>query len=233
MELAAQDAVDAADQSWDPLRPGSTYYVVIGMLQQKLNHERGGNPRITVNAIFDAKTEATLKAYQGAKGLAVTGKADLPTWTALEAAAPSVMRNGELFVEDQEAAETGLSNTGNVYAELSLFSSGPGVKEVQQRVNNWLKDPVVAAKPPFSALKVDGSFGLMTRAALVKFQKAKGIKQSASTDKATWDQLDQVAGPVTTGKRVIPFLQHVEGLLTWTSGQFDWAVAGTTLFVTV
>ncbi|MDQ1397873.1 MAG: hypothetical protein QOG64_3132 [Acidimicrobiaceae bacterium] len=228
------DAAEAnAELTLLPLRRGGgQLWKIVGTLQQKLNKTRAAGGRLPVNGLFDGATEAALSAYQAAAGIPTTGVADVATWTKLDTDAPSVVTNGELAVASKEQAESS-KPVGGIHPEVSLFSKGAAVKEVQQRLNNWLTDPVVAAKPPFTKLKVDGSFGLATRSALKAFQRAKGLSKTATADEATWAQLDQVTGPVTTGERKFAWQEEVEGMICGSRARYNWEVKGNTLLITV
>jgi peptidoglycan hydrolase-like protein with peptidoglycan-binding domain len=196
--------------------------VITGLLQQKLNqaNKANGGQRISVTSLFDGGTETALKKFQADNGLPVTGVADVATWTELDKAAPSEMRNGQLRVEDADQAQT-VKPLAGVHPELSFPTHGAAVRELQERLNNWQK--TVVGKKPFSIMSVDGIFGLKTRSALKDFQKAHGLPENATADDATWAELDK-QGAVQAGVRQLSWDQIVEGNRSGMESKYNWEV---------
>ncbi len=121
-----------------------------------------------------------------------------------------------------------------MHPTVKVLSTGEAVKELQQGLNNWLDDPAHGGKPPHKKLKkIDGIFGLKTRAILKSFQRAKGLQANGVCDDATWAEVDQIAGPVTRGKRSFQWTQFVEGMYSGGRARYNWRVQGTTLTITV
>jgi peptidoglycan hydrolase-like protein with peptidoglycan-binding domain len=213
----------AAAKTAAPLAKGPTAYVITALMQQKLNvaNVAGGGQRVSVTAVFDADTETALKAFQKAQGLPETGIADVATWTALNAAAPTETKNGQLRSENEDLATTGSRPDGGIHPTLKFPTKGAAVRELQERLNNWRG--TLVGKKPFSELSVDGLFGLKTRSAVQDFQKAHGLKDTAVVDDATWTELDKNGG-VTGGTREFKMTQIVEGMLTGVQARYNWEV---------
>lgn len=235
-KAASDEAANFAAQAWTPLKRGSSYpWVIVGMLQQKLNKTRAdGAARLPVHALFTTATETALKAFQGAHGLAQTGIANVATWNSLDAAAPSSMQNDQLSVESKEGAQETTPLNGKIHPEIKFGSSGNAVVEMQQRLNNWRGAQPQVPKPPFKPLKTDASFGFADKAALKVFQKAEGLPESGICDKATWAKLDAVGGMITKGSREFDWRETVEGIngVGMTSA-YDWEIKDDAIIITV
>ena len=235
-KTASDEAADFAERSWTALKRGSSFpWAIVGMLQQKLNKARAdGTARLPIHALFTGATETALKAFQGAHGLAQTGIANVATWTALDAAAPSTMQNDQLSVESKDGAQETTPLNGKIHQEIKFGSSGNAVKEMQQRLNNWVAAQPAVPKPPFKALKTDGKFGFADKSALKVFQRAQGIADSGVADKATWVKLDAVAGNITSGAREFDWRETVEGIngVGMTSA-YDWEIVNDSIVITV
>jgi hypothetical protein len=81
----------------------------------------------------------------------------------------------------------------------------------------------VVGKKPFSAMSVDGIFGIKTRSAVKAFQKAHGLKEDAVVEDDTWAELDKM-GAVSKGVREFETTQICEGMLTGGQAHYDWEV---------
>lgn len=235
-KTASDEAADFAERAWTPLKRGSSFpWVIVGMLQQKLNKVRpDATARLPVHALFTGATETALKAFQGANGLAQTGLANLATWTALDAAAPSTMQNDQLSVESKQGAQETKALGGKIHPEIKFGSSGNAVKEMQQRLNNWRAGQPQVPKPPFKPLKTDGKFGFADKSALKVFQRANGVTDSGIADQETWKKLDAVGGMITSGSREFDWRETVEGIdgVGMTSS-YDWEITDDAIVITV
>lgn len=234
LETSAAAAEKAAADAMVPLRrPGSGPWVVVGQLQQKLNATRAGGGRLSVHGLFTPETETALKAFQAAEALTASGVADVPTWKALRTKAPSRMENDQLVVDAKGGAQQAVPVNGKVHPDLKKGSKGAGVREMQQRLNNWLAVWAGPGAPPFKKLKVDGSFGSPDRTALRAFQKANGLPETDVADLATWAKLDAV-GAVTEGNREFGWRETVEGVSNvGTTAKYNWEVKGDKITITV
>jgi putative peptidoglycan binding protein len=75
------------DPGWPALDKGSSGDQVIWMQQ----HLASADPSVVVDGRFTAATQAALKAFQAARGLAPTGETDAATWQALLKLAPRLV----------------------------------------------------------------------------------------------------------------------------------------------
>lgn len=228
-------AAASAKEAWGGLsEEGGNTFTIVGILQQKLNATRAdGSARVPVHALFENSTKGAVDAYQGTKGIPVSHRADVATWTALDADAPSIVVNGQLTVKAKEQATGSTPADGNKHPYVSFGSTGNGVKELQQRLNNWRLSNFVGVKPPFKALNVDGIFGFFTSSAVKKYQKALNIKATGNVGALTWSELDKVDGGITSGSQSFYSTEVVEGASAGGTSAFDWDFKNNKMIITV
>lgn len=138
----------------------------VSELQQLL--AKAGFSAGAVDGAFGPKTLAAVKRFQAAKGLETDGVVGPKTWAALRSA--------------------GTTTTPPTTGSQPTLRSGDFGADVQ-KLQEALK------KHGFSAGSIDGSFGPNTRAAVVRFQRAKGLEADGVVGPATWRALN---GPVST-----------------------------------
>jgi len=127
-----------------------------------------------VDGDFGPKTRAAVQAFQRARGLTVDGVVGPQTWAALRSA-PSAA-SGPTAPAPSAGAPV-----------LRQGDFGADVQRLQQALQ----------RQGFSPGGVDGSFGPQTRAAVVAFQRAKGLSADGVVGPATWRALDGAVTPVT------------------------------------
>jgi peptidoglycan hydrolase-like protein with peptidoglycan-binding domain len=233
------DAATAAAANWarkahEPLQlPKSGPTGIIGILQQKLNKTRATGPRLPVTGVFTTETDTALRAFQTAASVTVNGVADVPTWVALNKKAPSHVVTNDLIVDSKEGAKATKPLNGKIHTELKKGDRGAGVREMQQRLNNWINPWAGPGTPPYKAFRANGYFSTTDRKALQAFQKGHGLPESGVANQATWVQLDGV-GSVTTGNRDFDWQENVEGVSgVGTTAKYDWEVKGDAITITV
>jgi len=234
LDAATAGAANWARKAHEPLQlPKSGPTGIIGMLQQKLNKTRATGPRLPVTGVFTAETDTALRAFQGSASLTVSGVADVPTWGALNRKAPSHIVTNDLVVDSKEGAKATKPLNGKIHTELKKGDRGAGVREMQQRLNNWINPWAGPGSPPYKAFRANGYFGSTDKKALLAFQKGHGLPESGVADKATWVQLDGV-GSITTGNRDFDWQENVEGVANvGTTGKYDWEVKDDAITITV
>ncbi|MEV7625355.1 peptidoglycan-binding domain-containing protein [Actinoplanes sp. NPDC089786] len=213
----------------------------VGFAQQKLN-ALGAAPRLAINAVYDgAMWVAVIKYEFGTLNRFPTGVVDAAMWAALDAG----VRGGFIAPEGQSATpveqktNSGTADSlGTQVAGTSLhpvtgvggLTQGPAVKELQQKLNT------AGAAP---ALKVDGSFGPLTRTALQAFQTSRvpPLPGTGTADKATWDALDTVAPGSMTGAVERQWTEEVGGhtysMVGASASRYSWEILPTKMQVTV
>jgi peptidoglycan hydrolase-like protein with peptidoglycan-binding domain len=184
--------------------------IAVGVAQQKLNAAGSATPRLPITAEFDAPTETAVRAFQTARmpTTAPNGRMDRATWTALDTAVPDggIYNEGASTTPVQDHVGTGTAPraTAPMVAGTSLhpvigpagLTSGPGVLELQQKLNGWL-----ASVPGSTPLAVSGTWNPQTASAVQQFQTSRtpALPTSGSCDAATWAALDAVSPRSTDG----------------------------------
>lgn len=130
-------------------------------LQQRLK-AHGFTPG-KIDSVFGPRTTASVRSFQQAKGLEVTGAVDRDTWQALSA-------------EPQVAS----SVTVKEDSVLSRGSRGTDVRVLQERLEAKGYNPG----------RIDGILGSRTLAALHEFQTAQGLETSNQVNQPTWKALN-------------------------------------------
>lgn len=212
----------------------------VGFAQQKLN-ALGCNPRLIINAVFDASMMvAVIKFEVGTMGRFPTGTVDAAMWTALDTAVKGgfVAPEGASATPVEQNTPSGTANSlGTQVAGTSLhpvvgvggLTQGPGVRELQQKLNK------AGASP---ALADDGVFGPLTQAALQAFQSGRvpPLPATGTADKATWDALDAVAPGSTAGAVERQWTEVVGGATYGMTGanaaRYSWEIQKTRMVVT-
>ncbi|MEL1135225.1 peptidoglycan-binding protein [Desulfitobacterium sp. THU1] len=142
------------------LRQGSTGPDVVRLQQLLTSH--GFSPG-AIDGIFGPKTEAAVIAFQRSRGLLVDGIVGVQTWTAL----------GVTCTTPPPPPPTQPCPT------LRMGSRGPAVRELQ----------TLLTSQGFSPGPIDGIFGSKTQAAVIAFQKSKGLVQDGIVGIKTWTAL--------------------------------------------
>lgn len=128
--------------------------------------QTAGVPCGPVDGDFGPMTQAGVKRFQAANGLAADGVVGPATWSAL-----------------RRAASSGAPSTGDAGSVLRSGDFGAEVEQAQRLLE----------KHGFDVGGADGQFGPMTRSAVVQFQRAKGLSADGVVGPATWKALN---GPV-------------------------------------
>ncbi|WP_148269918.1 PGRP and LysM peptidoglycan-binding domain-containing protein [Desulfitobacterium dehalogenans] len=142
------------------LRQGSTGPSVVHLQQLLTSH--GFSPG-AIDGIFGPRTEAAVVAFQRSKGLVQDGIVGVRTWTALgvNCMTPSPHPH-------PHACPT-----------LRMGSRGAAVKELQS----------LLIAQGFRPGAIDGIFGSRTQAAVIAFQKSRGLVQDGIVGIRTWTAL--------------------------------------------
>ncbi len=122
--------------------------------------KRAGVPTGPVDGDFGPMTTAAVKRFQASRGLPVDGVAGPRTWAALRANAPAPTPSGAT-------------------PELRTGDFGADVEKLQNAL----------VRHGYDVGGVDGSFGAQTRAAVVRFQRAKGLDADGVVGPNTWRAL--------------------------------------------
>ncbi len=204
----------------------------IGQLQQGLNSAVPGTKPLRISSMFDADTEAKVKAFQAASTppLPSNGVADKRTWWYLEIAAPRVTRQGiRTTVGPDKGEARGRAEEGTTHPTIKLGSRGPAVEELQQKLNTVPHELISIW------LSTHGKFDKTTKIGVVEFQKKQTppLKANGVVGKATWAALDALAGAVTVGRESYRWDQRAEGTITGSDTRFTWRLLPDRLRITV
>ena len=203
----------------------------ISQLQQALNTAVPGGKPLRVTAVFDAETEAKVKAFQAANPpMPVNGIGDKRTWWFLDKAAPRVTRQGRQVVESPIAGSPlGKPDLDTTHPTLKIGAKGPAVEELQQKLNN------VPVKDVTIWLTAHGKFDKTTKIAVLEFQKTRKppLPSTGVVGRGTWDALDRITGHVTVGRRDYDWSQRAEGTITGSKTAYTWRLLADRLQVTV
>jgi peptidoglycan hydrolase-like protein with peptidoglycan-binding domain len=119
-----------------------------------------------IDGDFGPQTRAAVMRFQEARGLDVDGGVGPQTWGALQGAGPA-------------APVAAPAPSGFGQPQLSIGSRGGAVSALQQQL----------AAAGFDPGGVDGDFGPMTRAAVLRFQSANGLDVDGVVGPQTWGAL--------------------------------------------
>ena len=216
----------------------------VGLAQEKLNASGQAGATLPINAVFDAPMQTAVNAFQSTNGLTPpSGAVDVATWAALDSAAPGggTRLEGGRSVEQHVDAASPATSTAAQVPGTSLHSlvgpggitSGPAVREFQQKLNAWL------AGQGQAAISDDGSWGPNTGAAATAFQGVSGVAATGVGDLPTWTALDAVAPNASVGFENRQWTEQVGGhTYGMTDGagsngsRYSWEIAGTQMKVT-
>jgi peptidoglycan hydrolase-like protein with peptidoglycan-binding domain len=203
----------------------------VGQLQQALNTAVPGGAPLRVTAMFDADTEARVKAFQLAHPpMTPNGIANKQTWWNLDKVAPRVVRQGRDTIEGPgKAAALGTPDAGTKHPTIKLGARGAAVEELQQKLNTVSVQDVTIWLTPH------GKFDKTTQLAVVQFQKSRKppLPSAGVVGKGTWAALDAVAGPVTVGRQSYDWSQRAEGTITGTKTVYTWRLLADRLQITI
>ncbi|MFH1807224.1 MAG: peptidoglycan-binding protein [Pseudomonadota bacterium] len=174
-------STQASTASQPTLRQGAKG-AAVKTLQQKLKNA-GFNPG-AVDGDFGPRTRAAVLAFQRSRGISADGVVGPQTW-------------GKLNGTSGSSGTSGSTSTGGSGPVMRQGARGEPVRKLQQR----LKDL------GFNPGGVDGDFGPNTRAAVVAFQRSRGISADGVVGPQTWNKLGiHVSGSVggTTGPTGVP-----------------------------
>lgn len=134
---------------------------------------------VTIDGIFGAGTESSVRVFQQVNGLLVDGVVGRQTWDAL--------------YEQYISLEDDIDSSANGYPGKSLKRGDTG--DSVRRIQFWLSF-ISSNYSMIPALTVDGVFGAATESAVKAFQTEFGLTPDGIVGATTWDTLYQVYGDV-------------------------------------
>ena len=139
----------------------------IRQAQERLN-TLGASPALVTDGILGPLTEAAVMAFQRSRGITVNGIIGPITWNALFS---------QTAVPIPPPPAVWPPYPGVV---LRRGMNGPSIRQVQEKLN------VLGASP---ALVTDGIFGPLTEAAVMAFQRSRGLNPDGVVGPLTWNAL--------------------------------------------
>ena len=130
------------------------------------------------HGIFDTATEDSLRQYQALRGLPVTGRADLKTWTLLY----------EDYLESlgRQATAEGLFLFPDFPAEYAVY---PNEEHFLVMVIQFILNELRLIYDEIPQNSQSGIYDLATRQGILAFQRRNGLIESDRVDRTTWNAL--------------------------------------------
>jgi peptidoglycan hydrolase-like protein with peptidoglycan-binding domain len=142
------------------------------------------------SGVFDAKTLASVRAFQQMKGLSADGVVGPSTWSALYSLFRSITSNWP--PEPENPGDEGLDAYPGYI--LQNGARGDDVRELQRALN------VMAGRyPGLPTVAVDGVFGPGTQAAVIALQQRLGLTADGKVGPVTWNALRNALGTGSGG----------------------------------
>ena len=143
-----------------------------------------GIPKIyPADGVFDADTEAAVRAFQRQFNLTPDGLVGRATWYRIASVFNNVKRLSELDSEGLTLEEI----SRQYPEELREGMSGVSIKLLQYFLA--IVGEYFDALPRWQASQLDGVFGRQTREAVESYQRMLGLPVTGVVDRATWDAL--------------------------------------------
>lgn len=135
-------------------------------------------PTPPIDGIFDTATEDSLRQYQALRGLPVTGRADLKTWTLLY----------EDYLESlgRQATAEGLFLFPDFPAEYAVY---PNEEHFLVMVIQFILNELRLIYDDIPQNSQSGIYDLATRQGILAFQRRNGLIESDRVDRTTWNAL--------------------------------------------
>ncbi len=205
-----------------PLRRGTTGPSVV-VVQTSLNRIAQNYPAIpkipTVDGIFGAGTEASVRKFQEIFGLTPDGIVGPATWYALVRLYTAVTSLSELRSQGQRF----YANSWALSDPIEPGDRGIKVEHLQYMLS--VLSEYIREIPP---LTIDGVFGQATRNAVIAAQRRFGLPQTGIVDSKTWDEIyDQFSGIETTTWRDPQNFPYTAAILGQTAPRNRYARTGT------
>lgn len=197
VEIVANAPVQGNISSYPgtPLRRGTSgpSVVTIQVMLNRIAQNYPAIPKIpSVDGIFGARTEASVRKFQEIFNLDVDGIVGKATWYALVRYYTAVTRLSEL-------RSLGQRFYANSWAADPISQGDRGVKvEHLQYMLSVLSEYI----PEIPSVNIDGIYGQATANAVSAAQRRFGLPETGQVDAATWDEIyDQFSGIETTSWR--------------------------------
>ena len=142
-------------------------------------------PAVAVNGVFNAETEAAVRAFQQTFGLPEDGIVGRQTWQAMDDAYESIR------------ASTGLIDGGIILFPGRVLQSGFRGEDVAT-IQEYLAY-IATIYPAIPAPAVTGVYGMETVQAVEAFQRQFGLPETGTVGVTTWDAIATLYSDLRTG----------------------------------
>lgn len=168
--------------------------VTVQVMLNRISQNYPAIPKISsVDGIFGAQTEASVRKFQEIFNLTVDGIVGRATWYALVRYYVAVTSLAELRSQGQRFYANSWANAN----PIEQGDQGVKVEHLQ-----YMLSVLSAYIPEIPAVTVDGIFGAATRNAVIAAQRRFGLPQTGIVNYDTWDEIyDQFSGIETTSLR--------------------------------
>lgn len=195
-----------------PLRRGTSGPNVV-VIQVELNRISQNYPAIpkipSVDGIFGARTEASVRRFQEIFNLTPDGIVGPATWYALVRLYTAVTRLSELRSQGQRFYANSWANTN----PIQQGDSGVRVEHLQ-----YMLSVLSSYIPEIPPVTVDGIFGTATRNAVLAAQRRFGLPQTGIVNYDTWDEIyDQFSGIETVSFRDPEDFPYTQAIINQTT----------------
>lgn len=195
-----------------PLRRGTSGPSVVA-IQVELNRISQSYPAIpkipSVDGIFGAQTEASVRKFQEIFNLTPDGIVGPATWYALVRLYTAVTRLSELRSQGQRFYANSWANTN----PIQQGDSGVRVEHLQ-----YMLSVLSSYIPEIPPVTVDGIFGTATRNAVLAAQRRFGLPQTGIVNYDTWDEIyDQFSGIETVSFRDPEDFPYTQAIINQTT----------------
>ena len=194
-----------------PLRRGTSgpSVVTVQVMLNRISQAYPAIPKIpTVDGIFGARTEASVRKFQEVFNLDVDGIVGKATWYAMVRLYTAVTSLSELRSQGQRFYVNSWAHT----SPIQQGDTGIRVEHLQ-----YMLSSLSAYIPEIPPLTVDGVFGTATRNAVIAAQRRFGLAQTGVVNAATWDEIyDQFSGIETTSWRDPENFPYTQAVITGT-----------------
>ena len=210
VEIVNNAPIQGIQQSYPgtPLRRGTTgpSVVTAQVMLNRISQSYPAIPKIpTVDGIFGARTEASVRKFQEIFDLDVDGVIGRATWNAMVRLYIAVTRLGELRSQGQRFY-------ANSWAHQPIEQGDRGIRVEHLQYMLSVLSQYIPEIPPVT---VDGVYGSATRNAVLAAQLRFGLPQTGEVDFQTWDKIyNQYAGIENTTWRDVndfPYTAAIAG----------------------
>ena len=165
-----------------PLRRGDTNadVALIQFILNRISQNYPAIPKLTVDGVFGADTEASVRAFQSIFDLTADGIVGPATWYKMLLLYVAVQRLSEL----QSLGQTYTRYNWELPEPLSIGSTGSRVTFLQ-----YVLSVLAQFIPSIPEASITGTYSENTEEAVRAFQSYAGLPVTGSIDDATWNAL--------------------------------------------